>query len=221
MQSNNRLIVVKGIGKVSVPPDLIVLNMEIEAIDLDYDKTVELGTEMVNSLRAAIVSAGHDGKELKTTSFNVSTKYESYKVKDDYKKRFAGYVCSHSLKLEFAIDMEKLSATLGAIAKCNANPEFSIRFSIKDTNAVSEQLLQSAIENATVKATILAKSAGVKLGTIQRIEYSWHDIHLYSDADVEIGGANERRDALMFSPVSIEPEDINVTDTAAVVWSIE
>jgi uncharacterized protein YggE len=178
------------------------------------------GSEVIDTLREAIVSAGHDGKELKTTSFNISTKYESYKEKDAWKQRFIGYTCSHDLKLEFDLDMTKLGATLGAIAGCDADPNFNIRFSIKDPNAVSEQLLESAVENAKWKAAVLAKAAGVKLGEIQRIDYNWSEVHLFSPTDYQLSDAMVCEEAAPMS-MDIEPEDINVSDTATVVWAIE
>ena len=57
---NNREIVVKGIGKVSAVPDLIVINMNFKVIEPDYEKAIRRGTELLDALRNAIVSVGHD-----------------------------------------------------------------------------------------------------------------------------------------------------------------
>ena len=70
---NNRELVVKGIGKAAVAPDLIVLNMNLEVFEQDYEKTMQRSAEILDTLREAVVSAGHDGKELKSTSFNINT----------------------------------------------------------------------------------------------------------------------------------------------------
>jgi len=215
---NNRELVVKGIGKAAASPDLIVLAMNIETTEPEYEKAMQRGASVLDALRAAVVSAGHDGKDLKTASFNINATYESYKVKETWKQRFVGYTCSHGLKLEFDLDMPKLGVTLGAIAGCDASPNFKIKFGVKDPSAVSEQLLESAVENAKWKATVLAKAAGVKLGAIQRIDYNWSDIHLHSDTDFMLREAAPRYMAL---DIDIEPEDINVSDTATVVWAIE
>jgi len=217
---NNRELVVKGIGKAAATPDLIVLNINLEVTEPDYERTMQRSAEMLDALRTAITSAGHDGKELKTTSFSINTKYESYKEKDTYKQRFVGYVCSHGLRLEFDLDMSILATTLGLIARCEADPNFNIKFSVKDPNAVSEQLLESAVANAKWKATILAKSAGVALGAIQRIDYNWSDIHLYSETDYNVCEAAPLGGSA-FKDIAIEPEEINVSDTATVVWAIE
>jgi uncharacterized protein YggE len=216
-----REIVIKGIGKASASPDLIVLSMNLEANELEYEKTMQSGTEMLEMLRAAIVSAGHDGKEMKTTRFNINTNYERYQEGSTWKQRFSGYVCTHSLKLEFSLDMELLGTTLARISKCAAAPSFDIKFSIKDPSAVSEQLLESAIENAKWKASVLTKASGVTLGAINRIDYNWSDVHLYSNTDYMLCEAAADYGSAAPKMMDIEPEDINVSDTVTVAWAIE
>jgi len=215
----NRVITVKGVGQVSTPPDLLVIEMNVEVIEPDYEAATRRAAEALDTLRAAVVSAGHDGKRLKTTSFSVNTKYESYKDKNgNYQSKFLGYCCAHGLRLEFDLDMKKLGATLGAIAACDAKPKFSIRFSVKDASAVSAELLESAIEDAKWKAGILAGSAGVSLGEILRVDHNWSEIHLYSDTDMRVDNM-----LCMKAPsidMDIEPEDINLTDTVTVIWAI-
>ena len=215
---SNREIIVKGIGKVSAAPDLLIIEMALESKRMDYEETMQQAADMIDSLRAAIESVGHDGRELKTTSFNINTRYESYRESGGHKQRFAGYVCSHKLKLEFDLDMKKLGVTLSAIAGCKANPDFSIKFSVSDPNAVSEQLLASAVENAKAKAEILAESAGVKLGAIQRIDYNWGELQLYSNTNMDLMCCAETSGSY---DMGIEPEDIDLTDTVTVVWEIE
>jgi uncharacterized protein YggE len=218
----NKVITVRGTGKVSAAPDLLVIEMNLEITEPEYEASIRRATEMLDALRAAVVLAGHDEKLLKTTSFNVNTKYKSYRDKSNYyQSKFVSYCCTYELRLEFDLDMKLLGVTLGAIAACEANPKFSIRFSVKDMSAVSAELLENAIENAKWKADILTKSAGVKLGAILRIDYNWSEHHFYSNTDMRVA-----EDMLCLSEAApmtmdIEPEDINVSDTATVVWAIE
>jgi uncharacterized protein YggE len=218
---NNRELVVKGIGKAAVAPDLIVLTMSLEVCEFDYEQTMRRGSEMIETLRAAIVPVGHDSKELKTTSFNINTKYESYQENKAWKQRFIGYNCSHGLRLEFDLDMPMLGATLGAIANCAVNPNFNIKFSIKDPNAVSEELLASAVENAKWKAAVLAKAGGITLGLIKRIDYNWGELHLYSNTDMVMEDRAMCCAEAAPMSIDIEPEEINVNDTVTIVWAIE
>jgi uncharacterized protein YggE len=214
-----RTITVRGTGNVSAKPDIVVIEMSLATTMPDYAKTLDRVTAELDSLRAAIASAGHDGRELKTTSFNIQTKYENYKVKDEWKQRFVGYTCSHGLRLEFGFDMPTLGRTLGAIAECEADPQFDIKFSVKDPSAVKEQLLESAVANAAEKAKILAKAAGVKLGAITHIDYSWGELRLYSDTDMSICDGEAAAPKAM--AINIEPDDIDASDNVTVIWTIE
>ena len=219
---NSKELIVKGIGNVSAAPDLIVLELELEVIEPEYEKTMQRAAELLDALRAAIISAGHAGKSLKTTSFNIDTEYKNYRDNNNnLQKEFIGYSCKHELRLEFGLDMNKLGATLGAIADCEANPDIDIKFSVKDTSAVSEQLLNNAISNAKWKAAILAKSAGIYLGDIKCIDYNWSELHMYSDTNMVLAEGKAFCSFTGTSPVDITPKDIDVSDSVTVIWSIE
>ena len=216
----NRIITVKGTGNVKVKPDLIVITMSLESIHLDYNRTMKLAAEAVEGLLKAIQSLGFVKTDLKTTNFNISTHYESYRDNDNnYKSKFDGYLCEQGLKLEFDFDTEMLSKVLTTISKVNIEPRLNIQFSVKDKDAVSEELLVSATENAKHKAEILAKASGVILGDLISIEYNWGELHLYSQTRYAM------EDQLMkfseASAPSIEPEDIDVSDTVSFVWEIK
>ena len=216
---NERTITVKGIGSAKAKPDLIVITMNLTAAMPDYNKAMELANMELESIREALVSAGHDKQDLKTTNFNVSIENESYKdAAGNWRSKFIGYSCSHELKLEFDFDMKQLGKTLGAIAASKTNPTFQIAFSVKDKNAVQTDLLKSAVSNATAKAETLTQAMGVKLGDVQHIDYNWGELHLYSNTrfnDSAIMAANESAE------MQIEPEDVEAADTVTITWSLE
>jgi len=215
---DGRFITVKGIGNVTAKPDLIIITMNLSTITPTYELTMKKATDEIELIRNALLSVGYERQDLKTTDFNIETQYDSYKDKaGNYQRRFSGYKCSHSLKLEFDLNIKQLGETLTAISTCGVSPEFQIAFSIKDKNAISEELLENAIMNAKEKAAILTKAAGVKLSTIQRIDYSWGEIYInsqtkYNDLMLMEAGT---------SPMEIEPDDIDANDSVTIVWAIE
>lgn len=215
----NRMITVKGRGNVETKPDLIILSMSLEAREEDYADTVESAARDINTVRKALVTVGFDADCIKTTDFRVDTNYESYKDKSgNWKQKFVGYQCTHKLKLEFDFSMKLLNKTLSAIRKCSVTPVFNIAFSVKDSAAVSEQLLVNAVNNATQKAAVLASAANVKLGDIINIDYNWGELQLYSDTKLAepLYCASD-----IATPLEIDPDDIKVNDTVTVTWSIE
>ena len=217
---NSREIVVKGIGNAAAIPDIIKLSINIEVNNSDYEKVMSQSSEMLDNLKAAVMSAGHDAKDLKTIRFNIDAKYKKYREQTGQIQRLTGYTCYHYLELEFSLDMQLLGATLGAIADCRAKPRFSIRFSVKDPGIVTERLLENAVENAKRKAEILAKSASVTLGAIQRIDHSWSEHQFYSPTNYLLCENTIPKYAESMA-LDIVPEEIDLSDTVTVVWAIE
>jgi len=216
----NRIITVKGTGSIKVKPDLIVITMSLESLHLDYNKTMKMAAEAVETMQKAIQSVGFLKTDLKTTNFNISTHYENYRDKDNnYKSRFDGYLCEQGLKLEFGFDTEMMKKVLTTLSRANIEPRLNIQFSVKDKDAVSEELLVSATDNAKRKAEILAKASGVSLGDLISIEYNWGELHLFSQT--RYGMENQLMKISESSAPDIEPDDIDVSDTVSFIWEIK
>lgn len=160
-----RIITVKGTGNVSARPDYIILSLNIEVLSETYDRAMSEAAERIERLQGAAVRVGYRKEDLKTTSFDVQTRYENVKDRQgNYKREFAGYACSYRLKLAFDFDSKQLAKVISAIADCGAQPELSIAFTVKNPARVSEELLINATENARAKAEILCKASGSTLG---------------------------------------------------------
>ncbi len=218
-----RTITVKGVGNVSAKPDYISISMTVESVDNNYDKAMDGAARRIENLKAAAVSVGYEKEALKTISFNVETRYENVKDRQgSYKREFAGYACVYRLKIAFDFDSKQLAKVISAIANSGANPELSIAFTVKNPAKVSEELLESAAQNARAKAEILCKATGAELGQLISIDYNWGELNIVSRTSYEM------EDCLM--PLAamdkccapeIEPDDINVSDTVAFTWEIK
>ena len=218
----SRSITVKGIGKLSLKPDQTVISLTLRSFNKVYDKAMDDAADHLDRLRAVLVGVGFAKDDLKTADFNVGTEYESRQDRNgSYKRVFVGYVVTHGLKLEFDFDTQLLSKTLGAIAACVAEPELSVRFTVKDKDAVSIALLESVCVNAKAKAEILARASGVKLGSLVSIDYSWGELHLYSPTHYEIEERCIPMPCAADHDIEIEPDDIDVIDSVTFVWEIE
>lgn len=127
-----RIITVKGTGNVSARPDYIILSLNIEVLSETYDRAMSEAAERIERLQGAAVRVGYRKEDLKTTSFDVQTRYENVKDRQgNYKREFAGYACSYRLKLAFDFDSKQLAKVISAIADCGAQPKLSIAFTVK------------------------------------------------------------------------------------------
>ncbi|WP_214693782.1 MULTISPECIES: SIMPL domain-containing protein [unclassified Exiguobacterium] len=214
-----RTITVKGTGNVSSRPDLIVIHMDLVTKAPRYEETMTDAANAVAQLQKAIVRAGFEKKDLKTSDFSIDTEYERYQDKhNNYRSRFVGYVCKQKTRLEFPLDTSKLSDAIEQISQSRANPVLSIRFTMKDPNAIEDQLLVNAAENAKKRAELLANGAGATLGDLLQIDYTWGEIHVFSPTSVLYSQDVVYSESRM---PEIEPDDIDVSDTATFVWSLK
>ena len=218
-----RTIRVTGRGRISVKPDVMQLNIRLEETFKDYEKAVAASAEKTETLRNALLGAGFDPKDLKTTSFNISAEYESYcDSKNNWRNRFVGYKFHHALYIKFANDNKLLGKAIYAVTKSGVNSEISVNYTVSDPEPAREELLKNAVKDSRVKATALAESAGVALGEILSMDYSWGQINIYSRPieNITYGAAKMAMADECYS-FDIEPEDIDLEDTVTIVWEIK
>ena len=216
-----RQIRVTGKGKISVAPDLIRLNITAEGIYKTYEETLKKSAAETEILRKVFEKAGLNPKDLKTTNFNIDSEYKTwYDKNDNYKRKFIGYKFEHNTYIEFQNDNKLLGRTLYELSVCGLEVEFSIHHTVKDIEKVKNKLLTKAVEDSKIKAEVLSKAAGVRLGEIVSINYSWGELKIESEP-VSLR-ANKRISYDCCSlDVDIEADDIDVTDTVTVVWEIK
>lgn len=217
--TNPRTIHIKGTGTASATPDYIVITLELKAHHMEYANAMRVGAQQVEMLREAVKEAGFSAEDLKTTNFDVDTEYENEEYKEDgrtrYHRIFMGYDCKHSLKLSFDFDNERLEKAMTAIGDCLSKPEVSIAFTLKDKQALRDQILESAAQDAHRKAEILCKASGVALGELLRIEYSWDEAHISHYFDMKIQCCEVGAPSYDF-----HPDDIEAGDTVDFYWEI-
>ena len=78
--------------------------------------------------------------------------------------------------------------------------------------------LRSATANAKKKAEILCEASGVTMGDLIAIDYNWGELDIYSHTRYD---CCEDAMPLMAKSIDIDPDDIDVSDTATFVWEIK
>lgn len=216
-----KTITVKGIGKASAAPDYVVISMTLESNHKDYDQAMRIAAENIQHLNEILMRCGFEKESLKTTNFHVHTDYEPEKDRSgNYMNVFRGYEVTHQLKLSFDFKMTKLSEALSAIANCIAHPQISIAFTVKDATAINEEMLRFAAENAKRKAQILCDASGVMMGDLIAIDYNWGELDVFSHTRYDC--CEEACAPIMAGAhIDIDPEDIDVSDSATFVWEIK
>ena len=224
----DRTIKVTGKGKISVKPDLTRLFINIEDTKDSYESAMEESAIQFGILKDCFEKLSFARTDLKTINFSVDTQYENYQAMNKtWKKKLVGYKYIHSMKLEFDVDNERLGKILYALSQLESKPEIRIVYSVKNPEAAKNSLLMNAIEDSKEKARVLSQAAGVALGDIITIDYSWEALEvsstpisrgMYRSMPAMARGMSE--DSSEGYNIDIEPDDIDVSDTVTVVWEI-
>ena len=220
-----RIVRVTGKGNIKVKPDMTRITMTLEGCYPMYEDTLRHSSEDTEALKDIMEKLGFKRTDVKTLSFNVDTKHQSYQDKDkSWKQRLVGYEFKHIMKIDFESDNKRLGKVLFALANAERiRPEFRLSYTVKDKEASKNELLGKAVADAKAKATVLTQAAGVCLKDIQSIDYSWGEINFeYSPMQKDmLMRCCEESDGSDGYAMDIEPDDIEVSDTVTVVWEIE
>ena len=211
-----RRIHVTGTGHAAKSPDFVVLTLTLSAQNKDYAAAVKVAAQQIDMLRESLVEAGFDADDLKTTDFNVEAQYEREEFRDGNAKRFrdvfVGFDCRHDLTLSFDFDGNKLDAALSAVTNCLSQPKVSVAFTLKDSAALSDEILTNAARDARRKAEILCAASGVKLGRLVEINYAPEE---FSTLRTMSPGTTN------YAVFNFRPEPLTASDTAEFFWEIE
>lgn len=188
-----------------------MISFELSVKNYDYGSCATELSQLTELLRKELESVGVARDNLKTGQLSVSTEFNF----TGGRRVFAGYTASHDLKLEFPFDTGRLNLVLGQLSRSQSKAKFDVRFTVKDLEPLRNVAMAEAVKAARTKASLLAETAGVSLGKILQIDYSWSDIYLYStpmELPMALNEASPEYD--------ITPEDIQVEESVNVVWEI-
>ena len=218
-----RTIRITGKGTAALKPNQITLALHMNCVEKKYADSLSRSANEVKKLRDALIDIGFDRDDLKTTDFSINTQYRSYQDKNgNWKNRFEGYRTEQDLKLVFPLQNTRLGEVLNVITQTQTDPQIDIAYTVKEIESAKNQLLESAIKDSREKANILTNAAGVSLGDILSIDYSWGEISFVSPTrpmlarETGVGCV----DNSMHFDIDAVPEDIRVSDTVTVIWQI-
>ena len=166
-----RLITVRGAGRISLAPDTVTLHLTLNGQDPAYAQALERAESALAALRQALSRAGFAPEALKTQSFRVEPVYDSVRNdKGDFVTALTGYRCQYDLCLTLPLVPERLGAAIDAATAGPAAPELQLEFSLEDQDQAQGQALAAAAKDAARRAALLCEASGVKLGALVRVD---------------------------------------------------
>lgn len=116
------------------------------------------------------------------------------------------------------MDRELLNRALGEAAQSASEAGIKISFDISDKESLRRRAMREAVTDARENATLLAEAAGVSLGDISKIDYSF--IQVRHQMGFDLGRDALSAPAFLRRTPDIEPNEVNAVQNATVVWKI-
>ena len=226
-QDRGAPLVVEGEGKVTVVPDIGVVNMGIEETGRNLADTQKSVSQKSQDLVAALKKLGIGEKDIKTTSYNIFPEYNfgggivplplgtetSIAPAPGRLPTISGYRVSISYEVRVR-DFDKINEVLVIITQEGANVVGNVSFEVNEETK-NEKLTEARVEalnQAKVKAQSLARAAGISLGKIINISESTSGGPIPVALRQDTGGEEIKPE--------IEPGETEFTVFVSVSWEI-
>lgn len=156
---------VTGRGRVTYAPDVVVLQLGVEAQALTVSAAQAQARESMAGVLAVLKDKGIAERDIQTTRFSIQPVYEWIELKK--KQELTGYRVTNQVRAKIRqVDAagEVIDAAAGAggdVVRIEG-----ISFSIDDPSPLQDQARELAVKEAVAKAQQIAAAAGIELGQV-------------------------------------------------------
>lgn len=214
----SKTLEVVGSAKVSITPDVGVLNIGISNIDSIFSNSINGLNSKSKDINKQLQEIGFEQSAFKTNNFDVqkNTIYRDNKAVD------SGYIARQQIHLEFKNNKNNITKILSQFSKSSTEFDLNFNFKLSDSlkDSVQQQIISLAAKDAFYKANLISEASGVDLDKVSKINYGNNfntGMRLYNDIgldEIVIRG---------YSSVSegFTPSDIIYTDNILVIWNLK
>ena len=155
-----------GIGEARARPDVAVGRIGVVTQAATPRDALNDNNRAMDAVLAALKEQGIAQKDLQTSSFNVTPRYDY--GEDRSPPRVDGYEASNQLAVTVR-DLDKLGSILDQAVSVGSNQIVGVEFGLDKPEPVRDEARRLAVRDAVRKARLYAEEAGVQLGPIHFI----------------------------------------------------
>jgi uncharacterized protein YggE len=156
-------ITISGVGTASAVPDVVDIQLGVEAVSNEPVDAVSQSTSNMNAVRAVLDNMGVDPSDIQTVYYNMWVE-EVY----DQNGQVTGekrYHVTNQVNIRLR-DLDQIGTLLEKTTSAGATNVAGITFGVADTTELEQTALDNAISNANKKAERIASEMGTTLGTV-------------------------------------------------------
>lgn len=168
LQPEDEYVAVVGRSSLSVEPDQATLSVIVSATD----ETVVLAKDQVGEKVSVLVNAltefGVPAEDLSTEDISVRAAYEEVLLGNEVIDKQVGFEARYALEIRTE-KLDELGALLDVVAE-HASYFDNLDYSLKDKASLFQQVRNSAINDARIKAQEYASAVSRQLGRVTIVE---------------------------------------------------
>ncbi len=212
----NPFIEVKGEASLKVKPDLAIVTISFNSIDMAFNKAVKNVNDKNETLIKQLEKSGFKKEEIKSSGFTAGKNI----IWARDRSIDSGYVATQSVILEFTYSKDRVTKLVESFTESKIGLEFHFDFILSEakTKEVKNKLIELSIVDAKGKAEIIAKTSAIKLGAIQSVQYGIENDFERPQPMYKTMEANINQPSTGFGGLNVA--DIEVVDNLRVVWGI-
>ena len=184
----------------------MTIRLGVNTKDQNVQTAQQQNAQIMETVKRAIFALGVEEKDVITDYFNVYNTTD-YSADGQPKKEY--FVIEHMLRVTVR-DLNQVGAVLDAAVNAGANQSSEIEFSSSKANEAYQKALARAVEDAAMKAQIMAAAAGKQLGDL--LEMEARDSSYYAMRDYGVSNTYQLA-ASMKADTVISGGDIAVSAT--------
>ena len=169
--SENGIYVV-GEGSIKVKPDIAVVNLGIQSERRTASRARKEASENMQQLMDAIKAVEVEVKDIQTSYFNISPRYDWIEEKDENGRKISrqvlvGYTVSNNVNVTIR-NLDNVSKVIDSAAEASGDTIRinNVYFRVENTEEHEAELRELAYMDALVKAKHFSSMAAVELGEV-------------------------------------------------------
>ena len=206
---------VGGTGRVTVTPDLGLLDLGVEARATTVAEARDQAATAMTSIREVLAGAGIEERDIRTQFFNIQPEYVWNET--NRRQEIVGYRVTNTVNVKVR-DLEAMGALIDQVSTAGGDLTRinSIRFTVEDTDQLATQAREAAVKQAMEKAQQFARLTGVTLGKLAYIAEVGANVPVVRDFAFEERVAP----ASAAPPTPISQGEMEITVTVQTLFAI-
>ena len=211
------VINVTGKGEVLTTPDIATFSFTVSEENLVVSNAQKAATDKMAKILEYVKTSGVEEKDVKTVAYDIYPRYDYVGGNYSSKQVLAGYVVSQTIQVKVR-KMEDAGKLLSGIGEFGATNVSGLTFTVDSQDELAREARDKAIADAREQAEKLARSLGVKLGSITSFYEStpYQPSPLYYSRDMAMSSAMVENQA-----ATIPGGESKITSNVTITYEIK